>query len=163
MKTLIIFYSLEGNCQLIANEIKKHIQADVLRLIPVKDIKPNGFGKYLWGGRQAVTKIEPELKPYTVDLDLYDTIIIGTPVWAGTYAPALRTFFATNKIEGKKIALFACYAGGKGKTFIQLKEHLAGNAFIGEKGFKDPTKQERAAVEVAVQAWVAELSEVSGA
>ena len=31
-------------------------------------------------------------------------IFIGTPVWAWSFAPALNTFFAENKITDKKIA-----------------------------------------------------------
>jgi flavodoxin len=41
MKILIIYYSLEGNTKLIADTLERALNADTLRLEPIKDIKPN--------------------------------------------------------------------------------------------------------------------------
>jgi len=38
-------------------------------------------------------KEKPELKAFDKDLDKYDLIFIGTPVWAFNYTPAIYTFF----------------------------------------------------------------------
>ncbi len=34
---------------------------------------------------------KPKLQPYEFKTELYDRIIFGTPVWASTFAPSLRT------------------------------------------------------------------------
>ena len=47
MKKLVIFYSFEGNTKYIAENIAEAVDADILELKPVKDIKSNGFMKYL--------------------------------------------------------------------------------------------------------------------
>jgi len=48
-------------------------------------------------------KVEPELERRNKNPEHYDVIIIGTPVWAFTYTPAIRTFFSQAKLEGKQI------------------------------------------------------------
>ena len=106
MKVLVIFYSLEGHTKLLANAIAKVTGADILEVKPKKEITKKGFMKYLKGGGQVIRKVEPEILPLSLDPNDYDLLFIGTPVWAGGYAPALRTFFSTVGFCGKKVAFF---------------------------------------------------------
>ena len=92
MKDLVVYFSLEGNTQYVAEKIKEQIGADLLRLIPKKAYHEKGFAKYFWGGKSAVMAEKPELEDIVIDLDSYDRIIFGFPVWASNYAPPLRTF-----------------------------------------------------------------------
>ena len=122
MKALIIYYSLEGNTDYTAKKISDILGADMLKLVPEHDY-PTGAGKYIAGGKAAVFGDKPVLKAYSTDLSAYDTVIIGTPVWASTFAPPLRTFFSENDIKGKTVGLFACQKGnGAEKCFDKLKK-----------------------------------------
>ena len=56
MKTLIVYYSYEGNTKIIAETIGKSIEADIMELKPEKEMTSKGFMKYVWGGRAAVMK-----------------------------------------------------------------------------------------------------------
>ena len=47
MKTLIVYYSLEGNTDYAANRIKEKTGADLLRLIPKKAYADKGIKKFL--------------------------------------------------------------------------------------------------------------------
>jgi len=139
MKTAIIYYSYEGNTALAAKTIASAIKKpDVFEIKTVDQKKRTGFGKYLWGGGQVIRHVKPALKPLSVDVNTYDLVILGTPVWAGSPAPALVSFLAEKKISGKKIALFCCHRGGKRNVFIKLKKLLPGNTIIGEIDFIDP-------------------------
>jgi flavodoxin len=140
MKKIVIFYSLEGNTRLIAENIAKTLEADLLELKPKKEIASKGFTKYFWGGKAAMMKTKPELLPLDKDPQHYDVLFIGTPVWAFTYAPPLNTFFTANSFSGKKIALFCCHSGGKGKIFEKMKAALQDNQILGEIDFRDPLK-----------------------
>lgn len=159
MKRLVIFYSFEGNTRYIAKNIAEAAEADILELKPVKDIKSTGFMKYLWGGKQVVTGSQPELSKITVDFDKYDIIFIGTPVWAFSFAPAFNSFFSNYKIEGKKVALFCCNGGNKGKTFINMKEKLKGNKILGEIEFQEPVKENEEKAKNAVE-WALKMIEI---
>ena len=157
MKTLVIYYSYEGNSAVVAEELKKAASADALELKTEDEKVRTGFAKYAWGGKQVFTHASPKLKPYTVTIEDYDRIIIGAPVWAGTPAPALQSFLKATKISGKKIGLFLCHAGGKGKAMDKFKALLPGNTIAGEIDFVNPTKLDRAAVSLRIADWVGSL------
>lgn len=146
MKTLIVYYSYEENTHMVAKRLAEKLNADLLRLEPVKEMKSKGFSKYIWGGRQAVMKTTPSLKPYTFKSDDYDLIIFGTPVWAFTLSPPLRSFFAENNMNDVNTAYFYCHEGGPGKTDIHFQESLTGNKIISKTDFIKP----KAAVEQKV-------------
>lgn len=142
MHTLVVFYSLEGNTRFIAEVIAKQLNADLLELKPVKAYQSTGFSRYFWGGKSVVLKEEPELVNAGIDLSKYDSIIIGTPVWANSFAPPLNTFVHRYQFSNKKVALFACHGGGgANKCFKNFHDALPGNQFIGEIDFVDPLKK----------------------
>ncbi|MDR0583920.1 MAG: flavodoxin [Treponema sp.] len=138
MKTAVVYYSCDGNCALVAEQIKALLNADLIRLQTKNEKKRSGFAKYFWGGSQVVMHKKPALKPYVFDAAAYDLIIIGAPVWAASPAPPLETFLSETKISGKKLALFLCHAGGKGKAMDKLKLLLAGNTVATETDFVNP-------------------------
>ena len=143
MKKLIVYYSLEGNTQYIAEKLAERLgsDSDVLRLVPKKAYLDKGFAKYFWGGKSAVMGEKPELEPYSVDFSLYDEIIIGFPVWASTFAPPVRTFVFENKekLQEKKISVYACQAGGGAeKAISKLKNCLGIADFSATAIFIDP-------------------------
>jgi len=142
MKKIVIFYSFEGNTKIIAENIAQKIEADLLEIKPKKEIKSKGFMKFVWGGKAAIMKTKPELLPLTKDITEYDMIFIGTPVWAWTYASPLTTFFSAHLLSNKKIGLFCCHGGGKGKIFDKMKQALENNEILGEIDFQDPLKKE---------------------
>lgn len=142
-KSLIVYYSLTGNVKYIAEHIQKVLEADVLELKLKEEINSKGFMKFIHGGGQALMKKLPELLPFAINPDHYEMIVIGTPVWAWTFVPAIRTFLEKVQVTNKKIALFCCHGGGKGKVFQKMKAELSGNEFVGEIDFLEPLKQER--------------------
>jgi len=143
MRALIVYYSLEGNTRLIANAIAEHTDADVLELIPKKEYPTSGFAKYFAGGKSAILKEKPELEKYNANLDNYELIIFGSPIWAGTFAPPLRTFLTEHSgMSNKKIAAFACSSGGgTAKCFTEIKQMLSGCSFVSKLSLIDPLKE----------------------
>jgi len=150
-KILVVYYSLEWSTKLIAETIAKGMHADILECKPKKDISGKWFMKYVRGGRQAVMKSEPELEKLSKDTNNYDTIIIGTPVRAFTYTPAIRTFFKTANLKGKNIALFCTHEWGRGKTLENMKEKLINNTIISEMEFVNVKKDQKTNIEKAKQ------------
>ena len=139
MKTLIVYYTLEGNTHYAAKKIASQLDADVLRVKPVKTYPRKGFRKFLWGGKSAVMAETPELEPYTFDASAYDRIVFGFPVWAGNVTPPLRTFIKENDLSGKRFAAFACQSGaGAEKAFEKLKTVLGIRELDAELVLIDP-------------------------
>jgi len=147
MKAAVIYYSFEGNSTFVARQIAKQIKADIVQIEITDNKKRKGLAKYLWGGKQVIFKIIPEIKPVNFNAELYDLIIFGSPVWAGSPAPAIKTFLSQTKISGKKIALFLCHGGGAGKAMDKLKEMLTGNEFVSEIDFKYPIRNAESVIQ----------------
>jgi flavodoxin len=139
MKTLIVYYTLEGNTHYAAKKIASLLDADMLRIKPVKTYPRKGFRKFLWGGKSAVMAETPELEPYTFDASAYDRIVFGFPVWSGNVTPPLRTFIKENDLSGKRFAAFACQSGaGAEKAFEKLKTALGIRELDAELVLIDP-------------------------
>ena len=125
MKTLIVYYSLEGNTEYAASRIAAAAGAELLRIEPVKQYPDRGFKKFFWGGKSAVMAETPDLKPYAFDAESCGRIVFGFPVWAGNVTPPIRTFIKENSLEGKRFAAFACESGaGAEKAFAKLTAAL---------------------------------------
>lgn len=157
VNTLVVYYSLEGNCELIANTIVQEIGCPVMRLIPKNDLDKTRFSRFISGGKQVLMKTKPEIEPFTKNPDDFDLIIVGTPVWASSYVPAIRTFLSQAKISGKNVAFFCCHEGGKGKTLANLEKDFSGNTCVGKIDFFAPLKRDREKSIVIAQAWAKEV------
>ena len=62
----------------------------------------------------------PDILDIELDLNKYDEIILGTPVWWYRSAPAIRTFLTKNNLSNKVIKPFATNAGWLGRTFKEI-------------------------------------------
>lgn len=158
MNTLVIYFSFDGNTKFIAEKIAETLNADMIELNTSKKYPREGFGKYFFGGKSVIFGEKPELTNTDIDLSRYKTIIMGTPVWAGSYTPPIKSFISQYKIQGKRIALFASHGGGGAeKCFAKLKKALPGNEFIGEADYLEPKKNPEDSSAQAVR-WAASLT-----
>lgn len=159
MKSLIVYYSLEGDTQFIAQAVAEATGGDLLRLQPVKDIPTRGFGKYFFGGMYSIFNKKMDILPVNIDPQQYDMIFVGTPVWAGRPVPAIRSYFSVYPVREKKFALFCCCAGDQGKAFGKLEKLLEGNFLAGSIECREPLKFEPEANKQKVQEWARKLIE----
>ncbi len=156
MRSLVIYYSFEGNTKHIAKAIADEISADLLELKVKNEIGTKGFMKYLWGGKQVFQKSKPELMPLEKNPNDYQLIFIGTPVWAFSFTPAIRTFLETTNLKDKKIALFCTHQGMPGKTLQEMKEKLANNDILSENDFAEVLKNPQKNALIA-KAWAGNI------
>lgn len=147
-KVLVVYYSLEGHCQRIAQYLAKTYGFDILALQPVKDLDPNSASKHWMGRFQVLFNQTVPLTNLPDTVGQYDLVLLGTPVWMGTYAPALQSFIAEVPLEGKQVALFTTYEKDAGDVFVKLQERLPSAEIVGEislciKGLSESDFSER--------------------
>ena len=82
-KSLVLYYSQTETTKTLAELIQQKTGADIAS---IEVVTPYGdYGETIQRGSQEVASHNlPELKPLTVDLEDYDVIYLGTPVWFGT-------------------------------------------------------------------------------
>lgn len=121
-KTLLVYFTYTGHTQLVADKIKFMINCDVLKLEPKTPYSKNYqtvVNAYQNSNNENRTEI---LKPHNINLDNYDTIIIGSPVWWYTITPVIRTFLKENNLSSKIIIPFTTSAGWPGKAINEIKK-----------------------------------------
>ena len=113
MKRLVVFYSLTGNTEEAAEKIAKALDADLLKLETVKDMPKSFAARIFVGGGQVAFNRIPELKPIDVDINAYDEIILGSPIWNSKGVPAVNAFLKDETAATKVTSLFFSSGGGK--------------------------------------------------
>ncbi len=160
MKALIVYYSMSGNVKQTAQQIAGATGADLLALYPVKAYPDKGAKKFLWGGKSALMGDKPKLQPYIFNAEKYDTIILGFPVWASSYAPPIRTFIEDNReaLADKQLAAVVCFMGsGDGRALKKLKKSLGVDSLKAELVLNEPKSQPKEAVAAKVEEFCAAL------
>lgn len=121
-KKLIVYFSYTGNTRKIANMIKDKLNCDILELKPVEPYSSD-YQKVV--DEEQNLEGSNHLREYqdiNVNLNDYDTIILGTPVWWYRETPVIRTFLKENDLSNKTIIPYATNAGWLGKTFNEIKK-----------------------------------------
>jgi flavodoxin len=133
MKSLVVYYSRTGTTKKVAEIIAQKIDADIEEIIDKKSRK--GVLGFLSGGKDAVTKAATSIEEPKKNPDDYDIVVIGTPVWAGTMAPAIRTYLNIRKI--KKSAFFYTSGSGKGsRVFADMLDLIVDTNLVDKFGIK---------------------------
>lgn len=157
MRTLVVYYSLEGSTKCIAETVAEMTGADVERLRTKERITASKFMDHYWSGTKEHPNEKIELEPLVHDPNEYDMIFIGTPVWAWSPAPPIYSFLKDNPVKGKKIALFLSSEGERGKTFERMTSLLEGNSILSREEFVDPRKDGEGSCELKAGNWAKAL------
>lgn len=126
MKNIVIYYSYGGNTRRIAQMIQQELGADAIEIETVKPYTGSYNDVVDQGQREVNSGFMPKIKPLNVDLSKYDNVILGTPVWWYTFAPAMKTFLTQTDLSGRNIYPFATNGGWIGHTFRDFKEACVG-------------------------------------
>lgn len=120
MATLIIYYSQGGTTELVAKTLARNLGANILK---VRDLKNReGFKNKLFASINAFREVKTDIVPAKVDLSDYDTIIFGTPTWAGNPTPAILTIIDSCNLTKKDVILFATMDANRGDSNIARLE-----------------------------------------
>lgn len=128
--TLVVYFSWSssGNTKKMADVIAEHTDADVLRLEPAVAY-PTDYSEC-----GDVAKIErdenarPEIADLPEDLDGYDTIFVGYPIWWHTAPMIIGTFLESYDLTGKDIYPFAQSASMDTEQFDNSMDFVRGCA-----------------------------------
>lgn len=124
MGAAVVYFSYSNNTRRIAEIVADKTNSDLLELVPSVPYSYNYDDLVKEEEGKMDQKELIELEPIDLDLDFYDTIIIGTPVWWYGISPAMRTFLTDNReaLKDKKIYAFITNGGWIGHSVQDIKE-----------------------------------------
>ena len=119
MKTLVVYYSRTGVTRTVAEALAKELQGDLEEIVDLK--KRSGALGWFGSAGDAMLKRRTGIGPAKKDPAGYDLVVIGTPIWAFTMTPAVRTYLTAHREALKRVAFF-CTMGGSGgaRAFRQM-------------------------------------------
>lgn len=100
-----------GNIQYAASVIQKNTNADTFRIQPKKAYPIKHSTLVNQAEKEQEKNARPTIKNKLKNLDQYDTIFIGYPIWWSDMPQIMYTFFDTYDFSGKTIIPFTVHGG----------------------------------------------------
>ena len=95
-KILTVYYSYSGNTKKIAEKIHDALGGDIAEIETVVPYSGDYDAVVDQGNEEVQKGFKPKIRPLPVNHADYDVIVLGTPVWWYTFAPAVKTFLESN-------------------------------------------------------------------
>lgn len=121
-KTLVVFFSHAGenysvgnievgNTKVVADYISEMTGADQFEIVADKDYDMPYMQLIEVAKQEANNNELPPMVGKLENVDQYDTVFIGGPVWWGTYPQVMFTFFRDYDLNGKTLIPFTTHEG----------------------------------------------------
>lgn len=121
-KTLVVFFSHAGenysvgnievgNTKVVADYISEMTGADQFEIVANKDYDMPYMQLIEVAKQEANNNELPPMVGKLENVDQYDTVFIGGPVWWGTYPQVMFTFFRDYDLNGKTLIPFTTHEG----------------------------------------------------
>lgn len=134
-KILVAYFSASGTTARAAKTLAEAATADLFEIKP-KEIYTKA--DLNWMDKQSRSSIEmrdksfrPAIAETCSNMDDYDIILLGFPIWWYVAPTIINTFLETYDFSKKKIVLFATSGGsGFGNTVDELRKSVSDTAII---------------------------------
>ena len=134
-KHLVVYYSRTGNTRKVAQAVAKLLGADVEEIVDKKE--RSGAVGFLVGAKDARLKRLTDIESPSRDPSQYGTVLIGTPVWAWTMSPAVRTYLARMKERLPRVAFFLTTGGTGIERTFKAMSRVSGKQPVATLGIKE--------------------------
>lgn len=146
-KRLVAYFSASGTTKNVAEIIADCAKADLYEIAPKVSYTKADLD---WMDKKSRSSIEmndkkfrPEVVDKEIDINAYDEIILGFPIWWYVAPTIINSFLEQYNFSGKKIILFATSGGsGFGNAVRELQPSVPDSMITEGKIFNNVTKQE---------------------
>lgn len=130
-KKLVAYFSASGVTRRAAERLAQEEGADLFEIRPVQPYTTEDLN---WMNKKSRSTLEMQDKSSRVeiaekvpDMDQYDEIFIGFPIWWGVAPHIINSFLEQYDFSGKTISPFATSGGsGYGRSTEELKNSAPG-------------------------------------
>ena len=124
-RILVAFFSYSGTTQSVAEQLSSRIGADLFEIAPAEEYS----SLYLRSNREIRRGERPELSAEVENMEEYDIVFVGYPVWFHATPASVNSFLESYDLTDKLIIPF-CTSGGSDidetmPTFLDSCERLA--------------------------------------
>lgn len=141
-KTLVVYFSATGTTKPLAEYAAEILNADLYEIVPETPYTEEDLAYYTDGRadrEQNDSSARPAISGSVENMEGYDTIILGYPIWHGQAPRIISTFLESYDFSGKTIIPFCTsHSSGIGSSADNLHslcsdstEWLEGKRFAG--------------------------------
>ena len=116
-KVLVAYFSATNTTEGVAEHIANGLNADIFEIVPEDPYTDADLNYNDNNSRTTIEMNDPDARPAisgsVEDMDQYDIVFIGYPIWWGDAPRILSTFVESYDFFGKTIVPF-CTSGGSG-------------------------------------------------
>ena len=150
----------KGNTHIVADMIAEAVGADTFEIKTIKDY-PSDYKACTEVAKNELEKnARPELAAKVPNMQDYDVIFLGYPIWWSDMPMAVYTFMESYDFQGKTIIPFCTSAGDvlTGRESSIIPEHAKGAKVLDGLGIEGKRAQQNPdSVKPEVQKWLAKL------
>lgn len=131
-KTLVAVFSASGVTRNVGKEIARVTGGDFFEIVPREHYTAADLNYMNSKSRSSLEMNDPNSRPEIAsaveNMDSYDTVIIGFPIWWGVAPRIIETFLESYDFSGKTIVPF-CTSGGSGvgRSDTELHKNVSKN------------------------------------
>lgn len=155
-KTLVVYFSCTGTTELVAEYITEILGADIYEIVPENPYTEADLAYYT-NGRADQEQNDPNVRPAisgsVENMDEYDTIILGYPIWHGQAPRIISTFLESYDFSGKTMVPFCTsHSSGIGSSADNLHDLCSDSAiWLDGKRFEAGTSRG------TIEEWIGKL------
>lgn len=149
-----------GNTHIVADMIAEVVGADTFEIKTLKDYPANYKECTEVAKNELEENARPELAAKVPNMQDYDVIFLGYPIWWSDMPMAVYTFMESYDFQGKTIIPFCTSAGDvlTGHESSIIPEHAKGAKVLDGLGIEGKRAQQNPeSVKPEVQKWLAKL------
>lgn len=131
MNKLFIYYSNSGNGDIVASKMKD-LGYDIRKVSTNYKLSKNLFLACMKGGFHAAIGKKAKLNNYNNDVNNYDEVAIGSPIWNGRFSCPINTVLKNTNLENKLLTFILYSGSGEAKKAYQkiLKKYPSAKIII---------------------------------
>lgn len=138
VKVLVAYFSATNTTEGVAQTIADSINADLYEIIPEQPYTDADLDYHKDKSRSTIEMNDPNSRPAisgsVKNMDKYDIIFIGYPIWWGEAPRILSTFVENYNFSGKTIVPFCTSGGsGMGSSATNLERLTSGATWLSGK------------------------------
>jgi flavodoxin len=154
-KVLVAYFTRTGNTRLIATQIIRALDATLFQIVPAEAYPDDYEAQVAQAESERKRGYKPPLRETVRDLQSYETVFLGFPIWGMTAPAVIRTFLTEHDLSGKTLVTFITHGGyGLGSSLAVVAEHAPRARLT--KGFAKQCDQERETLRQVTE-WLANI------
>ena len=134
-RVLVAYFSASGRTKSIAEKVNEVVSGTLYEIKPkvaYTSSDLNWMNPLSRSSKEMRNKSSrPEIEEVNINLDDYDTVFVGFPIWWGIAPTIVNTFLESLDLSGKKVVPFATSGGsGYGKSNDLIKTSISESAAL---------------------------------